>query len=400
VQADWPQFRGPDGQGHADAREVPTTWSETENVVWKTPIPGKGWSSPVVQGDQVWMTTSTEEGLSLRAVCVQSQTGELLKDIEIFRLKRAVPVNSQNSPASPSPILEPGRLYVNFGTSGSACIDTQTGEILWKNQELPVDHKEGPGSTPLIFGDLMIVNCDGMDVQFVVALNKNTGEVVWKVDRTGLLPMNPDFRKAYATCLIVMVNGQPQLISPAAERVIAYNPHNGAEIWRVDYRGFSNASRPIFGHDMIYICTGYPKSKMLAIRTGGEGDLTQSHVAWSFGKQVPNKSSPLLVGDFIFFHSDGGIATCLNAKTGEDYWTERLTGNFSASPLSAAGKVFFFGEDGKTTVIEPGPEFKVVSINQLAGRFMASAAVDGRALILRTDRHLYRIENSARTAGR
>ena len=389
----WPQFRGPGGQGHSDATDLPVTWSETENIAWKTPIPGLGWSSPVIEGNQIWFTTAIDNGKSLRAICVERSSGKLLHDVEVFHVETPENVNAKNTYASPTAIVEPGRVYVHFGTYGTACLDTATAKVLWRNQNLKLDHKEGPGSSPILYRDLLIVNCDGMDVQYVAALDKATGQPRWKTDRPSDLPENPDVRKAYATPLVAKINGRDELVSPGAQRVVAYDPANGEQLWQVDYPGgFSNVARPIFGCGLWYINTGYPKSQLWAVKPGGRGDITETHVDWKVTRQVSKNPSPLLIGDRIFQVDDAGIATCVDAKTGEQVWAERLGGKFSASPLFADGRIYICGEDGKTHVIKPSDKFERLAENVLEGRILASPAAAGKALFIRTDTHLYRIE--------
>lgn len=227
----WPQFRGPGGQGIAEVGHVPTEWDESRNVAWKIALPGRGWSSPVVWGRQLWATTATDEGRSLQSVCVDIETGTLLHQVEVFRTAEPIGINRKNSHASPTPLIEPGRVYVHFGTLGTACLDTETGEILWTNQELNLEHKEGPGSSPIMHGDLLIVNCDGMDVQYVAALNKHTGRLAWKTDRSGELSESTDQRKAYSTPLVIDTPRGPQLVSTGADWVVAYDPTDGRELW-------------------------------------------------------------------------------------------------------------------------------------------------------------------------
>lgn len=393
--ATWPEFRGPTGQGHSDARRVPLEWSETKNVVWKTPIPGTGWSSPVVWGRQVWMTTALGEGRSLRAVGVDLDSGRVVHDVEVFTPREPAPINPKNSHASPTPAIESGRVYVHFGTMGTACLETESGRILWKNNELILDHKEGPGSSPILFEDLLIVNCDGMDVQYVVALKKDTGAVAWKTNRSAPLRDNPDFRKAYSTPLVIQVGGRPQLVSVGADQVNAYDPRTGEELWQVRVRGFSTVARPLFADGVIYVCSDYARPELWAIRADGRGNVTDTHVLWRFARQVPASPSPILVGGRIYMASNGGVATCLEARSGEQLWQERLGGNFSASPIHAGGYLYFANEEGLVTVVKPGDEFQVAASNQLDGRFLASPAVAGAALLLRTDTHLYRVEQRA-----
>ena len=390
----WPQFRGPGQQGHADSTGLPQTWSETQNVKFRTPIPGEGWSSPVVWGKQVWMTTATDGGHSLRAVCVDRDTGAIVHNVEVFRVEKLAPKNSFNSYASPTPVLEAGRVYVSFGTYGNACLNAATAKPIWKSTELKLDHKEGPGSSPVLYKNLFILHCDGMDVQYVVALDKHTGKIAWKTDRKTDFGNKPgDLRKAYSVPLLINENGRDRMISVGAYRVFCYDPSDGKEIWSCAIPGFSNVPRPVYRDGVVYVCTGYMTPELWAIRTGGGGDVTPSHVLWKFKQGVSAKPSVLLVGGEIYMIADTGIARCIDAKTGQQLWQHRLEGKYTASPLFADGHLYFFSEDGLTTVTRPsrqGPD--VVAENELDGRFMASPAVAGKAMFLRTDKALYRVE--------
>ena len=388
----WPQFRGPDGQGHADEAKLPTMWSTNQNVTWRTALPGTGWSSPVVWSNQIWMTTATEGGRSLRALCVDKTNGKLLHDVEIFKRDKPMEIQTKNSHASPTPVIEDGRVYVNFGTSGTACLATDSGKILWRSTELQLDHLVGPGSSPVLYKDLLVLTCDGSDVQYVAALHKDTGKLAWKTPRSGKLREKPDVKKAYCTPLTVPVSGQDQLIIPGADWVYGYEPLTGKELWRVGYQGFSTVPRPVVGHGMVYICTGFMQSELWAIRLGGTGDVTQSHVVWKITKKMPLKPSPLLVGDELYVVSDTSNLTCVDAQTGKVLWEHRLGGNFSASPIIADGHIYFSSEEGKTSVLAPGREFKLLATNELKERIMTSPAVSGNTLFLRTDKALYRIE--------
>jgi outer membrane protein assembly factor BamB len=390
----WPQFRGPSQQGHSDSTGVPVAWSEARHVKFKTPIPGEGWSSPVVWGKQVWMTTATDGGHSLRAVCVDRDGGRIVHDVEVFRIDQLEAKNSFNSYASPTPVLEEGRVYVSYGTYGNACLDAATGKPIWKSTELKLDHKEGPGSSPVLYKDLYILHCDGMDVQYVVALDKRTGEVVWKTPRTtnfGTRP--PDLRKAYTMPLFITENGRDMMISVGAYSVYCYDPNDGKAVWSCRIPGFSNVPRPVYADGVVYVCTGYMTPQLWAIRTGGTGEVGETHVAWKFTQGVPQKPSVLLIDGAIYMIADTGIARCVDAKTGAQLWQERLEGKYTASPVYAGGHVYFFSEEGLTTVIAPSREgLKVVAENELDGRFMASPAVAGQAMFLRTDKALYRVE--------
>src|SRR5262245_20476301 len=386
----WTEFRCPTGQGHSNARGLPQNWSETENVAWKTPIPGRGWSSPVLADDQLWLTTALEDGRSLRAVCLNQDTGRIVHNVEVFRLADPGPVHQKNSHASPTPILEGDRIYVHFGSHGTACV-SRSGQVVWKTQELKYHHGHGPGGSPVIYGDLLIVSCDGNDLQYVVALDKRTGKIRWKSPRKGY--------QAYTTPLTIQVKGNEQLISPGAHRVVAYEPLTGKEIWSVRYGdGYSNVPRPVFGHGLVFICSGYEQAVLLSVRPDGQGDVTDSHVAWSLRRAVPLTPSPLLVGDKLYLVSDNGVASCLDATTGKRHWQQRLGGNHSASPILAEGRIYFLNEEGESVVIEPGQEFKKLATNQLDGQTLASMAVFGKSIFIRSASHLYRLQQMPKQA--
>ena len=391
----WPQFRGPTQDGHSDVTGLPINWSETRGVKFKTPLPGEGWSSPVVWGKQVWLTTATGAGHSLRAICVDRDDGRIVHDVEVFRVDHLEPKNDFNSYASPTPVIEEGRVYVSFGSYGNACLDTSTGEPVWKSQELKLDHKEGPGSSPILYKDLFIVHCDGTDVQYVAALNKHTGKLAWKTNRRTDFGNKPgDLRKAYNVPLVIHENGRDFLISVGAYRVFCYDPNDGKELWSCGTPGFSVVPRPLYADGVVYVCTGYGTPELWAIRTGGSGDVRDTHVLWKSKQGVPAKPSPLLIDGALYFVADGGVARCVDAKTGQTVWQERLEGKYTASPIYADGHVYFFSEQGLTTVIRPSRDgLKFVAENELDGRFMASPAVVDKAIFLRTDKALYRIEN-------
>lgn len=381
--SDWPQFRGPTGQGHSDERGLPLNWSETTSVVWKVAIPGRGWSSPVVQGDRVWLTTATEEGQSLRVIAIDRDKGTVLLNVEVFRLSRGTLTNAKNSFASPTPIIDGDRVYVHFGGFGTACI-AKSGEIVWKTRLKYDNGQHGPGGSPVLYQDLLIVSCDGNDVQFVIALDKLTGKIKWKKLRDGY--------QAYTTPLIVSLPEGDEVISPGAFRAVAYEPRSGKELWQVRYgEGFSNVPTPVYGDGLVFICTGFQEPSLLAVRLGGRGDVTKSRVVWRLDRGVPLTPSPLLIGNELYLVTDNGIATCLDAKTGREYWRVRLGGNYSASPIYADGRIYFLNEEGESQVIAPGQQFKHLATNQLDGRTLASMAVAGGSIFIRSETHLYRI---------
>jgi outer membrane protein assembly factor BamB len=390
---DWPQFRGPTGQGHSAERGVPLDWSESRNVKWKTPVPGRGWSSPVVAAGRVWLTTSVKgNGASLRALAFDADTGREVVNVEVFHIRNAELLNAKNSHASPTPIVEGDRVFVHFGAEGTAALST-SGDIVWKTR-LPYQSQHGNGGSPVLYGDLLILNCDGSDEAFVVALDKRTGKTRWKTSR------RQPWDQAYTTPLVIRVGERDQLVSVGAYRAAAYDPQTGKEIWRVSYAdGFSNVPRPVYGNGLVYIATGFQQPSLLAVRPDGVGDVTKTHVAWILRRAAPLTPSPLLVDGEIYVVNDGGIASCLDARTGEPFWQQRLGGEHSASPVFADGRIYFLNEEGVTTAIAPGKSFRRLATSTLDGATLASMAVSSGSMFIRTDTHLYRLGTTAPSSG-
>jgi outer membrane protein assembly factor BamB len=401
----WPQYRGPDGNGHSDARGLPLHWSEEHNVVWKTAIHNRGWSSPVIYGDQIWLTSASKDGRELFVLCIDRQSGKIVRDWKLFDVAQPQYVHPFNTYASPTPVIESGRVYVTFGAAGTACIDTKTFRVLWERRDIECNHFRGAGSSPILFGDLLLMHFDGSDAQFVIALDKRTGRTVWQTNRSidfqdldenGNPAAEGDMRKAFATPHVARVHGRWELISLGAKAAYGYDPFTGKELWRVEERGQHSAStRPVVGPGMIYFPTGFTPGQLFAVRAGGNGLITDTHVAWKMRRGVPNKPSILLVNDLIYMISDTGIASCVDAKTGEPIWQKRIGGEYSASPVYADAKLWFFSEDGTTTVLKPGRVFEQVAENRLNDGFMASPAIAGKAFFLRTRTHLYRVEEKS-----
>jgi outer membrane protein assembly factor BamB len=390
----WPQFRGPHGAGRSDARGLPLHWSETDNVRWKTAIHGKGWSSPVVWGNQVWLATARPDGKELYGMCVDRNSGKVLHDLLLFTDEKPAFCHAFNSYASPTPAIEEGRVYLHFGSAGTACVDTASGKTIWTRRDFPCNHWRGPGSSPVLFQDLLFLTFDGYDHQYVVALDKRTGSTVWRKDRSIPYGTNDgDAKKAYGTPTVIEVAGRPQLVSPSAVGTIAYDPPTGEEIWMVKHGGMNVAQPPIYGDGLLYLCTGDGGFRLYALRPEGRGDLTQTRVEWKHNRNAPSRCGPLLADGLLFFNNEAGVVTCLESKTGKEVWTERLKGRFSASPLLAEGRMYFCSEDGPTYVVEAGRTWKLLATNPLADGFMASPAVAGKSLILRTKTHLYCIED-------
>jgi outer membrane protein assembly factor BamB len=408
----WAQFRGPRGDGTSTSSGLPLHWDEQQNLRWKVPIHGRAWSSPVIWGRQVWLTTATEDGKELFAVCVDRNTGKMVYDLKLFEVEKPQYAHPFNTYASPTPVIEEGRVYVTFGSPGTACLDTQNGKVLWSRRDFECNHYRGAGSSPILHGGLFILNFDGSDHQFIVALDTKTGRTVWQknrsldykdLDQNGQPQAEGDLRKGFATCQVVMLDGQTTLLSQGSKALYAYDPLTGDEIWRLEDRGsHSGSTRPVAGHGLVFLPTGFSVGQVLAIRPGRKGEVldvnaaeptpAQLSVVWKAKRNAPKKPSLTLVGEELYAVDDNGVATCWEAQTGNVCWNERIGGNYSASPLAAERRLYFFSEEGKITVIAAGREFKKLAENHLEGGFMASPAVCGRALFLRTRTHLYRIE--------
>ncbi len=388
----WPNFHGPTNDNHSDAHGLPLTWSETENVAWKTPIHDSGWSSPVIWDNQIWLTTATDDGKKSFAVCINRESGKIVHDRLLFETEKPQNTRQYNSFASPTPVIEAGRVYVHFGSYGTACLDTKTGETVWARRDLPCLHWRGPGASPILFENLFIVHFDDYDHQYVVALDKATGKTVWKKDRNiDYGSTDGDVMKSYSTPIVIEAAGRTQLISPTSMAALAYDPRTGEEIWRVRHSGHSTGVRPMFGQGLVFFNTG-ASTELIAVRPDGTGDVTTSHVVWKTHKNVPTIPSSLLIDDAIFSIDNNGVATCLNTKTGETIWSQRVGGRFYASPILVEGRIYLFSVEGKTTVISPERTYHELAVNQLADGFRSSPAVAGRAFFLRTERNLYRIE--------
>ena len=414
IKADWLQWRGPMGQGIADQSKVPIEWSETKNIAWRAQLPGRGWSSPLIDGNQVWVTAAHEtvaseeqskerlkantgsqplivlSELRIHAICIDKETGEIIKDIEVLRKKDPQWIHKTNSYASPTPIIEDGRMYIQKGSYGSACLDLKSGKVMWQNQDLWVMHENGPGGSPLIWHDLLIFHMDGSDKQFIVAIDKNTGKVIWKTKRSGKMHDNPQLKKAYGTPVIVRLQGRDVVVSPAANWLYGYEPVTGDELWKLEYGslGFSIVPKPVIGNGMIFIGTSYMRPQMLGI----DVSKPQPRIAWSCKRSVPAISSPLLIGEELYFVSDsGGMVTCLDAKTGVERWRERIGGNHGSSPTFVGGRILFHSKEGETVALKPGREFKILARNKLDGEHHASAAISDNSIFLRTEKALYRI---------
>jgi hypothetical protein len=427
IAADWPQWRGPEGQGHAPtAVDLPVQWSvgsvegistNRGNICWRTELPGRAWSSAMIDGETLWLTTaieneSAQEGppqpgekkhqprsvaksVTFRALALDARDGQILEDIELFSVNNPQPTHVLNSFASPSPVLGTDRLYCQFGDYGTACVDTKKASVVWHNRSQRLNHENGPGSTPVLWRDLLIFHCDGSDVQYVVALDTNTGDEVWRTERSGEMNDNPEMKKAYGTPLVTSVGGRDVMLSPGSNWLYGYDPETGKELWKVSYGflGFSIVARPVVADDVVYFSTSFMKTELLAMQLGPKVNSTPK-ILWRYKRSVPRMPSPVLVDDSVYLFGDKGIATCLDRHTGEARWTGRLGGGFSSSPLFADGKIYVGNHEGEMFVIQPGDALNILAKNEFDEAIMASPAALGDSLYVRTDKAMYRIKKA------
>lgn len=391
--ANWPEFRGPTGQGHITATHLPLHWDAQKNVAWKTVLPGNGWSSPILVEGRLYLTTAApvanSDDLSLCTLCIDANSGNIEWDTEVFRETNGAKakIHGKNSHASPTPLYTDGVLYVHFGHEGTAALDP-AGQVLWRQTALRYSPVHGNGGSPIRVGNSLFFACDGASDPFVTALDLKTGAVLWKTPR--VTPANRKF--SFSTALLITNAGSPEIISPGSGAVCAYDPADGHERWRVLYgEGYSVVPRPLYGLGLLFIGTGYDRPTVIAVEPGGTGDVTASRLRWTLTKGAPNTPSMLLIGDELYFVSDGGIATCVDARTGKVHWSERLGGDYSASPVYGEGRIYFQNEGGTGTVIAAGKKFNVLATNDLGERCLASYAATDGAFFIRTDQHLFRI---------
>ena len=393
---DWPEFRGPNGQGIYGAKDLPLKWSKDDGVKWRTELPGNGWSSPIVVRGTVYLTAAVpvnanapdKPDLDLMLMLIDVESGKLLKSVKVFTQSGAGSsgIHSKNSHASPTPIVDEDRLYLHFGHQGTACTDLQ-GNILWSNKELGYPPVHGNGGSPVVVGKLLIFSRDGADISEVTALDKMTGTVVWKRERN----VEADKRFSFCTPLVIEAAGKKQLILPGSNVVQSLVPGTGEEIWRLTYDGYSVIPRPIYADGLVFISTGYNRPSLLAIDPTGTGDVTKTHLKWKSDANVPHTPSLVASGGKVFMVSDNGIASGVDSATGKEIWKERIGGNFSASPLLVGDRMYMLSEEGDATILQIGEKPKELAKNKLTERCLASPAIIGDDLLIRSADALYRI---------
>ena len=395
TESEWPQFRGPTGQGVSAAVKVPVEWNATTHIAWKVEVPGRGWSSPVLSKGRLYLTTAIggADGadLTLHAVCIDAANGRALWDTEVFQPDPAAAraMHPKNSPASSTPIVAGERLYVHFGHMGTAALDL-SGKVVWRQTALKYSPVHGGGGSPILVGDSLVFSCDGERDPFVAALDAATGAIRWQTPRNS--PAKKPF--SFSTPLAITFGGKQEIVSPGSGLVAGYDLRDGHEIWRVGYgEGYSVVPRPVFAHGLLFVSSSFDAPVFYAIRRDGAvGDVTATNVAWSNRKGAPHTASPLVVGDDVYFVSDAGIATCADARTGDVHWSERLGGAFSASPVAAEGRVYFQNEAGVGYVVKAGAKFELLATNDLAERSFASYALADGTIFIRTEKQLWKVE--------
>jgi outer membrane protein assembly factor BamB len=403
ANVDWPEMRGPTQNGYATNTGLPIHWGEKVNIKWKTEIPLRGWSTPVIADGKIWMTTAAPDGHDFFVLCVDETSGKLIVNKKLFHSDNPESLgNEVNSYATPSAVIEPGRVYVHFGSYGTACVNTKTSDVIWKRDDLSCKHFRGPSSSLVNFENVVIATFDGVDLQYTVALDKDTGKTVWKTDRSanwndadeGPLAKLGDHRKAHSTPIIAMVGGKPQLLSSGAKAAYGYDAKTGKELWKVTHLDYSSAPRPIFHNGLAYFVSGTSKTDLFAVKPDGAGDVTQTHVPWHLRTHVGKFSSPIFVDGLIYTAAAESFVSCVDAANGNVVWTERLGRTYEGSPIYADGHLYFFDLEGSAFVLKPGRTCNVIATNKLDSGMMASPAVSGKSLIIRTKTHLYRIEAS------
>jgi outer membrane protein assembly factor BamB len=320
-----------------------------------------------------------------------------LRDVELLKLAEPEPIHKENSHATPTPVLQDGRLYAAFGNSGHACMDTRTGDVLWRNTELKLNHKEGPAANPILWRDLYVVTCDGTDVQYIAALNKDTGKLVWKQPRSlDLEPTAWDKRKGFSTPAVVTLGGRDCLLNLGSQRFYCNDAETGKERWILDHPGFNCPSLILVNAGVAYFASSFMQSQLIAVRLDPDatGNITHSHILWRQKRDIPKISSFLLIDGRFFLVSDQGVASWVSAGTGKQLWRAKLAGRSLASPVYAGGRIYLFDDQGQALVLDPKDEPVALARNRVEGGCRATPAVVGNALIVRSRTRLLRLEKA------
>jgi outer membrane protein assembly factor BamB len=397
----WTHFRGSNLNGIALDENIPLKWDDSA-IKWKTEIHDKGYSSPVVYDNQIWVTTATPDGKELYAVCTDFQTGKIIYDIKVFTPDEVEGKHSLNTYASPTACIEKGFVYVHYGSMGTACINTTNGSIVWKRNDFKCKHVQGPASSPVIYKNLLILHFEGVDVRYIVALDKSNGKIIWRSDRPTepYEPLTRIGRKAYITPLIINVKGRDMLISNGSAVCIAYDPNNGREIWRVVDGAESTIAMPFAENGVMFWYTGFTEdgngkkfTELLSVNPDGNGDITRTNVIWKKREELSRNQclTPVIKDGLIYTVNTRNTMMCIDAATGEEVWSTHVTSNYDASPIYVNGNILFFSVKGEVLILKAGRKYDVVAKNQMDSGIWATPAILRNSVILRTQKYLYRI---------
>jgi outer membrane protein assembly factor BamB len=397
----WTHFRGSDMNGHAAVKTAPLQWNDSTNVEWKVPVKGLGWSSPVVFGNQIWITSAAKDGKEFYTLCFDLKTGKLIDEKTIFTAEDPQRIHGTNSYATPTPCIEEGFVYVHYGHFGTACINTNNFEVVWKREDMPCDHMQGPASSLILHKNMLIVHLEGTKDPYVAALDKKTGKTIWKSVRPAEIydPLEPVFRKSYQTPIVIEADGKELLISNSAFLCFAHDVNTGEVIWTIEYGYDSTVSQPLYWDGMVYVNSGWifldnqPYfTRQYAVDPTGKGDVTKTHVKWMYEDEVPQIPTPVIVDGRMYMVHDRGMATCIDAKTAKVIWKQELKGNFNSSPVYAGGNIYFFNVKGDCTIIKPGDSFQLVAENSISETVKAVPVFINDKMVLKTEKHLYLIK--------
>ena len=389
----WQEFRGANGVGHSSFKNIPVKWSDdSDNIKWRTELKGLGWSSPVISDGKIWLTTADTDKNQLSVLVLELETGKLLKTVLVFE-KELGRIHKKNSHASPSAIVDGDLIFVNYGDYGTACLN-QKGDIVWK-KVMPYGHFHGPGGSPVVYEDKLILSCDGGNDQFLIALNKQNGDKIWQVKKQHIHQARFSGGKmkpiAFSTPTLRKGKSGMEVVVCGADHIAGFDVETGKENWWAQYDGYSVVPRPVFYKDMVFYSSCYNSPVMYGLQMDGAGELTEK-VVWKTSRGAPHNPTPLVVNDLLYSVSDRGIAQCFDAATGKVHWQERIGRGYSASPIFVDGKIYFQDETGGTTIIKPGKKFEELAKNKIDGRTLATPVPIPNGLLIRSDKELLRID--------
>jgi outer membrane protein assembly factor BamB len=417
AQSNWPQWRGANGSGISVETGLPTEWSESKNIRWKSPIPGRGHSSPIIWGKRVFLTTSIEgpvvpgaeavkhyrrgqeyihpdsvgadHSYTMKLFCLDLESGKVLWQKTVYEGRVYDNRHRKNTYASTTPATDGRYVYLSFEAEGLYCYDFE-GKRIWKTLLGKIAKGGmGPGTSPILYENLVILQCDQEygEGSFIAAVNKSTGKEVWRVAR--------DQRRSWATPLLVKTSERIELITSGPDKIISYDPLSGKELWRAPGVVSNPIPSPVAGNGLVFVTAGSDAKRAFAIKLGGSGDLTNSpNLVWRYEKGTAYVPSPILYNEYLYLLTDAGAITCLEATTGKVIYQSRMpaTTKFTASPVAFEGKILIVSEDGDSFILKAGPVPEVVNTNALGEPIYASPAIVRGRLLIRAESNLYCIE--------